>query len=365
MTESSYDSGGAGQAIRRIQRGRGHVASDATQSGDARKATVRTVAAAAGVSTATVSRVMSGVSTVKPELAARVRQVAEELNYRPSEAARGLALGAMRNIGALMPDLRNAFFQDIVKSMHDVAADSGFRMLIADHSSDPSDEFATAWDLMGHVDGLALISSRIESARLRELGRQSTPVVLVNRVELGLDLPMVGIDSFTAMLEICAHLAELGHRRIVYMSGSQFAWNDQERWRGVQTSSRFLNIHATRVESDGTIETSHAAVEKALEHEPTALVCFNDLSAIGAISKLRELGLDVPGDISVTGFDDIVMGRHVFPTLTTASSSWVELGRQAWKQLHASLDKRDVSENAVLLPAKLVVRQSTGPARIQ
>jgi DNA-binding LacI/PurR family transcriptional regulator len=363
MAQTTYHRDAAGKVSRRDELGRRRVARDATQPGSARKATIRTVAAAAGVSTATVSRVMSGVSTVNPEIAQRVRQVAEELSYRPSEAARGLSLGALRNIGALMPDLGNAYFHDVVKSMHDVASDAGFRLLIADHSGNPRDEYATAWDLMGHVDGLALLSSRIDLAGLRELARQSTPVVLVNRVELGVELPMVGVDSFTAMLEICAHLVELGHRRVVYISGSELAWQDRERWRGVQTSGRFLGIDATRVEADGTIESSHEAVETALAHDPTALICFNDLSAIGAISKLRELGLDVPGDISVTGFDDIVIGRHVFPTLTTASSPRDELGRQAWKLLHASLENRSSSESTTLLPATLITRQSTGVAK--
>ncbi|MFJ6199238.1 LacI family DNA-binding transcriptional regulator [Micromonospora sp. NPDC092111] len=339
------------------------MASDATP-GPTRRTTIRTVAAAAGVSTATVSRVMSGVPTVNPEIAERVRRIAEELAYRPSEAARGLVLGAgLRNIGTLMPDLGNAYFHDIVKGMHSGAAHSGFRLLIAEHSGDPGDERATAMDLMGHVDALALLSSRIDLAGLRDIARQPTPVVLVNRVEPGIDLPMVGVDSFTAMLEICAHLAELGHRRVVYLSGSERAWQDRERWRGVRTSERILGIEATRVEADGTIETSYAATEAALSHEPTALVCFNDLAAIGAISKLRELGLDVPGDISVSGFDDIAIAQHVFPALTTATTPRDEIGRQAWELLHASLDQRDLGEAVKLLPATLVTRQSTGTAK--
>lgn len=336
---------------------------EAANTAERRRVTIRTVAKAAGVSTATVSRVMSGVSTVKPELAERVRRVAEELSYRPSETARNLALGALRNIGALMPDLGNSYFHDVVKGMHDVASEEGFRMLIADHAGTPEDEFATAWDLMGHVDGLALLASRIQLPGLKELARQETPVVLVNRVEHGVDLPMVGVDSFTAMLEICAHVAELGHRRVVYLSGSELAWQDRERWRAVRTSERFLGLDAVRVESDGTIETSFDAVEQALAHEPTALICFNDLAAVGAISKLRELGLDVPGHVSVTGFDDIAIGRHFFPTITTATSTRDELGRRAWALLHDALNGRVADENAVLLPASLRTRQSTGPVR--
>ncbi|MEU1902310.1 LacI family DNA-binding transcriptional regulator [Nocardiopsis dassonvillei] len=337
------------------------MGNDVTSPGQ-RKPTIRTVAAAAGVSTATVSRVMSGVDTVNPDLARRVLEVARELSYRPSEAARGLARGALRNIGVLMPDLGNSYFHDIVKSMHVIAARSGFRMLIADHTAEPGNEFETALDLMGHVDGLALLSSRIDLPRLRELARQGTPVVLVNRVELGIDLPMVGVDSFTAMLEVCAELARLGHRRIVYLSGSELAWQDRERWRGVETSSRLLGVDAVRVQSDGTMETSYDAVDRVLGHAPTAIVCFNDLSAVGVLSRLRELGVSVPGDVSVTGFDDLELGRHIDPRLTTVSTPRDELGRVAWNMLNDGLRGRGAEENARLLPAHPVVRDSTGPA---
>ena len=200
MAPTTYHRADAGEAIRPAERGRWPVPSPAARSGDPTtkpgKANIRTVAAAAGVSTATVSRVMSGVPTVNSDLAERVRRVAEDMAYRPSEAARGLALGAIRNIGALMPDLGNAYFHDVLKSMNDVASPTGYRMLIADHSGDPDSEFATAWDLLGHVDGLALLSSRLDVARLRELARQSTPIVLVNRVACSTPVPSgVGIDS--------------------------------------------------------------------------------------------------------------------------------------------------------------------------
>jgi LacI family transcriptional regulator len=145
---------------------------------------------------------------------------------------------------------------------------------------------ATAVDLMGHVDGLALLSPRLDRPALRDLARHRTPIVLVNRVEPGLDLPMIGVDSFTATLELCGHLAQLGHRRVVYVSGNEAAWQDRERWRAVQTS-RFMRIEATRVESDGTIETSYAVADEALTGSPTAMICFNDLAAIGVISRLR------------------------------------------------------------------------------
>jgi LacI family transcriptional regulator len=233
-------------------------------------------------------------------------------------------------------------------------------MLIADHSGEPDDEYSTAVDLIGHVDGLALLSPRMSRARLKELTRHNTPVVLVNRVEFGVDLPMIGTDSFTAMLEVCAHLVGLGHRRVVYLSGNELAWQERERWRGIQ-ASRVLGIDVTRVESDGTLETSYDDAEHTLVHDPTAIICFNDLSALGVLSRLRDLGINVPGDISVTGFDDIPIGRHTSPSLTTVRSSREELGRGAWDLLEASLARQPYDEQPVLIPAPLIIRQSTGP----
>ena len=330
-----------------------------SEPGENRRVTISTVAKAAGVSIATVSRVMSGSTAVKPELARRVQAAADELSYRPNSAARGLALGSLRNMGVIVPDLANAYFFDVVKQMHHAAAADGYRMLIADYSGE-TDELTTALDLLGHVDGLVLLSSRIPVEGLKELARQRTPVVLVNRLEMGVDLPMVAVDNFTAMLQLCGHLAQLGHRRVVYLGGSPLAWQNRERLRAVEASKAF-GIESTVIESDGTIETSYDLTEAALAHEPTALICFNDLSAVGAISRLRDLGLSVPRDISVTGFDDIVLSRHIDPHLTTVVSPKAEVGRQAWALMQGMVARHPV-ESPPLVPAELVVRESTGPA---
>jgi len=332
-----------------------------TRASASRRPTIITVAKAAGVSTATVSRVLSGSSAVTPDLAARVHKAADDLSYRPSSAARGLVLGSMRSVGVILPDLANAYFFDVVKQMHHGATEDGYRMLVADYSGTAADEYATALDLLGQVDGLVLLSSRIPLAGLTELARQPAPVVLVNRIERGIDLPMVAIDNFTPMMQLCGHLARLGHRRVVYLAGSELSWQNRERWRGLEMARAF-GIDAVEVASDGTIEGAYTAVDEALTHEPTALICFNDLSALGAISKLRGLGLSVPEDISVTGFDDIAVARHIDPRLTTVVSPKSRLGDQAWALMHAALASAP-STSPPLLSADMVIRDSTGPAK--
>jgi LacI family repressor for deo operon, udp, cdd, tsx, nupC, and nupG len=334
---------------------------DHTRSPGNRRATINTVAKAAGVSIATVSRVMSGSSAVRPDLAARVLKVAEELAYRPSSAARGLVVGSMRNVGVILPDLANAYFFDVVKQMHHGATADGYRMLIADYSGEAADEFATALDLLGQVDALVLLSSRIPTSGLKELSKQSTPVLLVNRVEFGVDLPMIAVDNFTAMMEVCGHLAKLGHRRVVYVKGSDLAWQNRERWRAIEMA-RVLGIEAATVPADGTIEGGYDATDEALEHQPTALICFNDLTALGVISRLRDREIRVPADVSVTGFDDITMARHLAPRLTTVVSPKSQLGHHAWEMMRAALKDEPVV-SPPLISADLVVRESTGLAR--
>lgn len=326
------------------------------------RATIDTVAAAAGVSTATVSRVLSGSNAVTPELVERVTKAVSELSYQPSGAARGLALGTMRNLGVVLPDLANDYFFEVVKYLHRASIAEGYRTLIADHTGDPVDELATVNDLLGQVDGLVMIASRIATPDLKRLARQPTPLVLVNRVEIGVEIPMVAADTYTGMMKLCKHLADLGHRRVVYVAGSDLAWQSRERWRAVQTAADVLGFEATRVSGDGTIDGGHAVAPAALDHEPSAVVCFNDLTAVGVISRLRELGLYVPEDVSVTGFDDIALARHLQPRLTTVVSPKRQLGEQTWTAMAAAVSGEPVAES-VMITAEPVIRESTGPAR--
>lgn len=326
------------------------------------RATVSTVAAAAGVSTATVSRVMSGVSTVNPELAERVRRAAEEMGYHPNAAARVLTSGKHRNIAVVIPDAANPYFLEVIKSVLLSASADGYRTLVADSLGDPDEELSIARSLVGTVDGLILLSSRIPVEGLRELGRVGVPTVLVNRVELGVEIPMVAVDNFGAMLGLCGHLVDLGHRRVAYLGGSPLAWQSQERWRAVRQAS-VLGLEAVQIEGDGSIEAGRDAAEKALAHDVTALVCFNDLAAIGAMSLLREHGLRVPDDISVTGFDDIALARYGGTRLTTVRSPRAELGTHAWALLERALSGAPAQLVVPPLEAEIVLGDSTGPAR--
>lgn len=326
-----------------------------------RKSGIHAVAARAGVSIATVSRVMAGSTSVNEEMAARVREAAAELGYRPNPAARGLASGQHRTIGVVVPDITNPYFSNVMQAVSVGAAANDYRLVVGDSRLDPDEEPRIVANMIGQVDALVLIGPRMSREDLKKVAAADVPSVMLNRIELGVDMPMVAVDNFAAMLEICQHLASLGHRRVVYLAGPEESWQNRERWRAVR-QARILGVEAEMVETDGTLESGHEVVDRALAHEPTALVGFNDLVAIGAIARLRELGLEVPADLSVTGFDDSVLARFTVPTLTTAKSPMDELGESGWQMLQAVLEgkEHDVDDES-LLAARVVLRDSSGP----
>lgn len=321
--------------------------------------TIRAVADAAGVSIATVSRVMSGQS-VRPELAERVHAAAEQLGYQPSPAAQGLVSGVNDTVGVVAPDLANPYFNEVLKALNVNATRSGFRTLVADADNDPDEELEISRNLLRYVDGLVLVSPRMPTESLRVLAKESATIVLANRVAMGVGLPTVAVNTFGAMLDLCGHLARLGHRRLVYLDGPAEAWQNSERRRAVEQAGSF-GIEAHVVAAGSSIEQGHAAVDEALTHKPTGMVAFNDLVALGAMARLGELGIRVPEDISVTGTDDIPFARFASPPLTTTVGPQQRLGEAAWDLLKAAMAGESTDE-VPMLTADLVLRDSTGPA---
>lgn len=321
--------------------------------------TIRAVADKAGVSVATVSRVMAGL-TVRPESAQRVRAAADALGYRPSSAAQGLASGRRRSVGVVAPDLANPFFSGMLKAFNACAVSAGTKTLVADTSNNPEEEIEVSRSLLRHVDALVLASPRMAADSLRLLANESRNIVLINRVALGVGLPTVTVDFFGAMLELCGHLARLGHRKLAYLAGPPAAWPSIERRRAIEHAAAF-GLEIAVIEAGASIECGHAAVVEALTHEPTALVAFNDLVAFGALAKLSELGIQVPDEVSLTGADDIPFARFGNPPLTTTLGPHQQLGEAAWELVTAVI-AGDIGQQIPPLKADMVERESTGPA---
>jgi LacI family transcriptional regulator len=327
-----------------------------------RKVTISDVAREAGVSIATVSRVMQGKQSVSADLAGRVQAVALGLGYRPSPVARGLATGETGMVGVLVPQLANPYFHEVIKAIGAGAEHDGYRMLILESDERAADEPDLAASLYAHADGVILCSPRMSDESLHTLSADRPRMLCVNRIPAGVGLPALAYDSYSPMLEICGLLERLGHRRVVYLAGPEESWVNGERWRAVENSGAF-GLEPVRVQAGYTIDEGYAATDAALQHDPSALVASNDLCAVGVLTRLRELGLRVPEDLSLTGFDDIPFSRHTLPPLTTARIPRQALGERAWALMRSILAGKAVPPGQPLMPAEIVVRASTGPAR--
>lgn len=324
--------------------------------------TISQVAEAAGVSRATVSRVMNGHSTVAPELAARVRATAVALGYEPNPHARSLALGRTTTVALVVPDLSNPMFQAVFRGLSQAAAAYGHRVIVAESNEDAQEEALVAVEVARRCDGLVLASSRMPEDQLTAIAPSLGPFVLVNR-----DLPHLGVPSLTVdygagARDVATHLISLGHTRLAYLAGPGASVAHQARSRSLQA---FLGDRADvgllELPCGPTFVDGHACAQAVISSGATGVIAFNDLVAFGVMSGLAELGIGIPGQISVTGFDDIPFARYTTPPLTTASVPQHELGSQAWDRLWALLRGLSPHHNIVFRP-RLEIRRSTGPA---
>ena len=327
-------------------------------------ATIAEVAHAAGVSRATVSRVMNGRSTVDPEMAARVRKAARELNYSPSTVARSLSLGRTQTVALLVPDLGNPMFQQVLRGANQAATRAGYRILVADSIEEPEREAELAIEARRRCDALILCSPRMPEAQLSEVLTATSPVVLVNREPHGNDVPALAVDYAGGIRTLAEHLIGLGHQRFIYLAGPETSASNTARLEGLallQAAHPEISIQHSPCGS--MIEDGYAALEAVLNSQATAVLAFNDLVAFGLLGKLNETGVGVPRGISVAGFDDIAFAKYATPSLTTMSVPQMDLGRHAWEQLHQLLVGEAESTSLFFRP-RLIERVSTGPAPV-
>ncbi len=343
-----------------------------------RPATVRDVAARAGVSIATVSRALRGHANVEPATRARVEAAARALSYRPSGVARSLRLRATRTIGLIVTDIENPYFPQIVSAVEDAARERGYSVLLADGRRDPQREIESLEVLAEReVDGLIIASTTLSlrhQVRIREV---PCPVVIVNSESTVSAVPAVLSDNVAGGRLMAEHLLGLGHRRLGFLAAPSA--DDRavhERIEGVRSamwaaglSRGTLIIVPAALGVDGGALAAVMAV--GAEAAIRGLLCSSDLTAIGAIRGLRTLGMEVPSDASVVGFDDIEMAAYVDPPLTTIRQATDEMGHWAVASLLQRIDRgREATAGqvggtpgrTVRLPVRLVMRGSTAPA---
>ena len=322
------------------------------------------VAIKAGVSHATVSRVMNGNFTVDPDIAARVRAAAAELKYQPNPVGRSLALGKTDTIGIVVPDLANPTFQAILRGLSRAAAQDGYRVLIADSFEVSSEEAILAGEARRRCDGLVLCAPRMSDAELEEIAPSLHPLVLVNRTTATAGVPSLVVDYGQGVQDLAGHLFGLGHTRLAFLSGPAGSASNALRLQGLEAFKvAHPQVEVRMLDGGSDFDTGHGAVDAVLDSGATGILAFNDLVAMGLLSGLHERGVNVPEDISVTGFDDIPFARYTTPTLTTAAVPITELGEQAWQQLRALIRKENSDTPGGRYQPRLEVRASSGPAK--
>lgn len=339
--------------------------------------TIREVARRAGVSTATVSRILSGASSSRPATVAAVRAAAEALDYRPSSIARSLKTRMAGTLGLIVTDVHNPFFPELVAAVEDAAWEHGLRIILCNGARDPrreADYLALLQD--GRVDGLIVAAGHVTDAYAALLAASAVPVVIVNSERADLGVPTIGSDNRAGGRLAAEHLLSLGHTRVAVVTGPVERTDAAVRVQGALDALGEAGIARDEVPVIAGVAapgTGGQSVGELLARVPdiTGLICYNDVTAIEVIRALRDAGRRVPEQVSVVGFDDIDAAAWVEPPLTTIVQQKAEMGRWAVRQLVDRLTAtggrpgragRAGRVERIVLPVSLCVRASTGPA---
>jgi LacI family transcriptional regulator len=320
--------------------------------------TIYDVARLAGVAASTVSRAFARPGRVNADTAARVFAAARELGYR-STSLPGLTGSNSRTLALVVTDITNPFYAEIIRGAHEAAVDLGYSILLSHTQEDPHIERQWIERELPTVEGLVLASSRMSDSTIRTLAKQKPVVVLNRRLP---EVPSLIIDNARGMRRALEHLGELGHTSVTYVAGPAASWTDGVRWQALREAGFELDIKVRRVGpiQKPTIAAGFRRVREILAHPTTAVVAYNDVLAIGVIKGLHRLGVAVPDDISVIGVDNILLAEVVEPELTTVSSPLRSQGQTAVRNLVAMIGGAVPTGEPLVLPVKLVVRQSTG-----
>lgn len=316
--------------------------------------TIHDVARASGVSIATVSRSLAGSAGVAPATRLRVAQVAQDLGYVPNRAARQLVTGQGYSVGLVLPDLENPFYSSVTKGMQQRVRAAGFSAVVADTDEDLEAERTVLAQLAAGIDRLILASPRVPDADLLELSTR-VALVLINR-QMPADAEAISSvvpDNAGGIAQSIRHLRNLGHRRIGYAGGPATSWSDARRRDAYRQSSEGVEIVDLGSYRPGQVG-GVAAADEAIASGVSAVLAFNDQLAIGMLGRFAAREVAVPQQISVIGFDDVLVARLLAPALTTVAVPAQQVGARA-----VDLLLSDAGPEQAVVETELQVRSST------
>lgn len=326
------------------------------------------VAKRAGVSTATVSRVLNNLDIVRPATRARVLKAIAELNYQPNLHARTLAGGRSNTIGMIASNLENPFFFDVFRSLEAQARQHGYEVVVAHTDYDPERLVRSVRLMIGRrVAGLAVVVSEMDPALIRELHASRTPCVFYDVGKPQERMTNVRVNYRHGIERLVEYLHDLGHQRFAFVGHHSTLGPTSERESSFLASmKRFAPEVEWRTEADrDSFEGGKLAALRILASglSPTAFICVNDFMAIGVLRALRERGLRVPEDVSVTGFDNIRLAEFSEPPLTSVHIPRDEIGRLAFAALVPDKELPNVAGQEIVIEPEVVLRASTARAK--
>ena len=331
---------------------------------------IRQIAKRAKVSTATVSRTINRIPTVNPALAKRVWRVVEELGYYPNTQARALVSGRSRIFGLIVSEIINPFFPEIVQVFETIAVQHQYEILLTSTVNDPKRMEASVRRMIERrVEGVAVMTFGMEDLLLEDLKARNVPLVFV---DVGPPRPRVSnirIDYRHGIRQAVQHLAAFRHERIGFIAGPLVLKSATARKKAFVQSMEEIGLVADPdliVEGDHTLEGGMKAMKTLLRRSalPTAIMCSNDMTAIGVMRQSYDDKISIPRDLSVVGFDDIRMAQFILPPLTTVQMSQAELARLAFQALLSDVEREAPAPHGTeyVLQTSLVLRESTAMA---
>jgi DNA-binding LacI/PurR family transcriptional regulator len=326
-------------------------------------ATITDIARLAGVAPSTVSRALQDHPRISMERREAIKALAAELGYRPSEVARSLVTGRTHTLGVVVTDVTDPFVAEVMRGAEAASREAGYTLLFAMSNRAPAQELEAIRVLLRReVDGLIVVSGRAgtQYTSLRVHEGHDWPLVLVNHKQDGSGIFSVCMDNRHGIRTAVSHVTGLGHRRLAYISGPERGRSSSERLAAFREAVESLPIEAAHiVEGEGTLEDGARALENllALSLRPTAVLCYNDLTALGFLGAAARTGIHVSADFSVVGFDDIPLSAHSSPPLTTIRQPTTEIGRSAVALALAALAGEAPPDR--VLQGELILRAST------
>ena len=340
----------------------------AVRNKSARPISIKDIARMADVSHSTVSRALSNSPLISAQTTEKIRRIAEQSRYRASAVARSLVTRSTRTVGIVVTTIADPFAAGVVDGIEDAAGEFGFSVFLANSNADPEREIRVVRSFEERrVDGVIVTSSRAGAFYAPMIEQLNVPIVLLNNQHPSEYVQSVMIDNVAASVHATSYLVEIGHRKIAYLGDRYGEQSDAERFRGYRQALEKAGL-PFRPEfvalGDGKPEGGMKAMAQllALAEKPTAVFCYNDMSALGALRQARSAGLQVPGDLSLIGFDDLYISQYTQPALTTLRQPMRQMGRMAMETLLQWL-QGSASSHSIKVAAELVLRESTAPPR--